>query len=144
MLPIRSNSSITINENKPSNAADVLDYYNREQYGSNSLLFGPQYTDEFAGLDEAKPYLDGVPNYEKDDASGKYVIVNNFKNSKQNTEDKHKAFLPRMWSTDHIDNYINLTQVPKFTIKEEYTDAKELTDIVAEFRAAFADRKSVV
>ena len=141
MLPIRSNSSITINENKPSNAADVLDYYNREQYGSNSLLFGPQYTDEFAGLDEATPYLDGVPNYEKDDATGKYIIVNNFKNSKQNTEDKHKAFLPRMWSTDHIDNYINLTQVPKFTIKDEYTDAKELTDIVAEFRAAFAQKK---
>lgn len=141
MLPIRSNSSITINENKPSNAADVLDYYNREQYGSNSLLFGPQYTDEFADLDEANPYLDGVPNYEQDDASGKYIIVNNFKNSKQNTADKHKAFLPRMWSTDHIENYINLTEVPKFTIKDEYTDAKELTDIVAEFRQAFAQKK---
>ena len=141
MLPIRSNSSITINENKPSNAADVLDYYNREQYGSNSLLFGPQYTDEFAGLDEANPYLDGVPNYEKDDATGKYIIVNNFKNSKQNTEDKHKAFLPRMWSTDHIENYINLTEVPKFTVKDEYVDAKELTDIVAEFRVAFAQKK---
>ena len=141
MLPLRSNSSITINENKPSNAADVLDYYNREQYGSNSLLFGPQYTDEFAGLDEANPYLDGVPNYEKDDATGKYIIVNNFKNSKQNTEDKHKAFLPRMWSTDHIENYINLTEVPKFTVKDEYVDTKELTDIVAEFRQAFAQKK---
>ena len=141
MLPIRANSSITINENKPSNAADVLDYYNREQYGSNSLVFGPQYTDEFAGLDPANPYLDGVPNYEKDDASGKYIIVNNFKNSKQNTDDKQKAFLPRMWSTDHIENYINLTEAPKFTIKDEYTDAKELTDIVAQFREAFAQKK---
>ncbi len=141
MLPIRSNSSIVINENKPSNAADVLDYYNREQYGSNPLLFGPQYTDEFAGLDEANPYLDGVPNYEKDDASGKYIIVNNFKNSKQNTDDKHKSFLPRMWNTQRIDNYINLTDVPKFTVKDEYADTKELTDIVAEFRQAFATKK---
>ena len=141
MLPIRSNSSITINENKPSNAADVLDYYNREQYGSNSLLFGPQFTDEFAGLDEANPYLDGVPNYEKDDASGKYIIVNNFKNAKQNTDDRHKAFLPRMWSTEHIDNYINLTEAPKFTVKDEYADTKELTDIVAQFRQAYNQKK---
>ena len=141
MLPIRSNSDIVINENKPSNAADVLDYYNREQYGSNPLLFGPQYTDEFAGLDEANPYLDGVPNYEKDDASGKYIIVNNYKNSKQNTDDRHKAWLPRMYSTEHIANYINLTEVPTFTVKEEYFETKELTDIVAEFRQAYSQKK---
>ena len=143
MLPIRSNSNIVINENKPSNAADVLDYYNREQYGSSSLLYGPQYTDEFAGLDEANPYLDGVPNYEKDEKTGTYIIVNDFKNSKQNTDDKQKGFLPRMGSTDagHIENYINLTEVPKFTIKDEYADEKELVDIVAQFRQAFDQKK---
>src|SRR5690606_37555701 len=37
MLPIRANSDITINENKPSDAAELLAYYNREQYGSRSL-----------------------------------------------------------------------------------------------------------
>src|SRR5690606_20965043 len=34
MLPIRSNTQIPINENKPSDAAELLDYYNRKQYGS--------------------------------------------------------------------------------------------------------------
>ena len=33
MLPIRANANVVINENRPSDAAEVLAYYNREQYG---------------------------------------------------------------------------------------------------------------
>ena len=44
MLPIRANANTPINENKPSDAAEVLAYYNREQYGINPLFYGPQYT----------------------------------------------------------------------------------------------------
>jgi hypothetical protein len=55
MLPIRANANTVINENKPSDAAEVLAYYNREQYGVNPLFYGPQYTDSFAGLDEDNP-----------------------------------------------------------------------------------------
>ena len=86
MLPIRANANTPINENKPSDAAEVLAYYNREQYGINPLFYGPQYTDAFAGLDENNPYLDKAPNYERDEASGKYVIVNDYKNAEQNTD----------------------------------------------------------
>jgi hypothetical protein len=45
MLPIRANANTVINENKPSDAAEVLAYYNREQYGVNPLFYGPQYTE---------------------------------------------------------------------------------------------------
>jgi hypothetical protein len=45
MLPIRANANVNINENKPSDAREVLAYYNREQYGSNPLFYGPQYTE---------------------------------------------------------------------------------------------------
>jgi formate-dependent nitrite reductase membrane component NrfD len=38
MLPIRANANVVINENKPSDAAEVLAYYNREQYGVNPLF----------------------------------------------------------------------------------------------------------
>ena len=38
MLPIRANSNININENKPSDAAEVLAYYNREQYGEQNYF----------------------------------------------------------------------------------------------------------
>jgi len=141
MLPIRANANTPINENKPSDAAEVLAYYNREQYGINPLFYGPQYTDAFAGLDENNPYLDKAPNYERDEASGKYVIVNDFKNAEQNTDDNHKALLPRMWSTDNTEGYINFTSVPKFQVKSEYVEEKELTDVVAEFRQAYASGK---
>jgi hypothetical protein len=141
MLPVRANANTPINENKPSDAAEVLAYYNREQYGVNPLFYGPQYTDAFAGLDPNNPYIDKAPNYERNYESGKYEIVNNYKNAEQNTDDAHKAILPRLWSTENIQGYINFTGVPKFTIKEDYSEQKELIDIVAEFRQAYASHK---
>jgi hypothetical protein len=126
MLPIRANANVVINENKPSDAAEVLAYYNREQYGVNPLFYGPQYTDTFAGLDKDQPYLDKAPNYERDYRTGKYVIVNNYKNAEQNTDDNQKAVLPRLWSTEHIENYIQFTGVPKFKLNEEYPYEEDL------------------
>jgi hypothetical protein len=120
MLPIRANANTVINENKPSDAREVLAYYNREQYGVNPLFYGPQYTEAFSGLDEDNPYLDKAPNYERDYKTGKYVIVNNFKNAEQNTDDNHKTILPRMWSGDHIENYMNFTNPPQFRLNPNY------------------------
>lgn len=126
MLPIRANANVVINENKPSDAAEVLAYYNREQYGVNPLFYGPQYTDTFAGLDKDQPYLDKAPNYERDYKTGKYVIVNNYKNAEQNSDNAQKAFLPRLWSTDNIDNYIQFTGVPKVKLNEDYPYEEDL------------------
>ena len=120
MLPIRANADTVINENKPSDAREVLAYYNREQYGVNPLFYGPQYTENFAGLDKDEPYLDKAPNYERDYKTGKYVIVNNFKNAAQNSDDNHKTILPRMWSDGHIENYMNFTNPPEFRLNPDY------------------------
>ncbi|WP_309609911.1 protein O-mannosyl-transferase family [Flavobacterium sp.] len=141
MLPIRANANTPINENKPSDAREVLAYYNREQYGVNPLFYGPQFSDAYAGLDKDNPYIDEKPNYERDYKTGKYVIVNNFKNAGQNTDDNQKAILPRMWSTEHAENYMKFTNVLNFSINEEYAEEKELTDIVSEFRTAYASGK---
>lgn len=138
MLPIRANANTPINENKPSDAAELLAYYNREQYGYNPLFYGPQYTDMFAGLDENNPYLDKAKNYERDYKSGKYVITNNWKNAEQNSDDNHKAFLPRLWSTDHAENYMNFTKVPSFRIHPDFSEEQELVSMVSEFRRAYA------
>ncbi|MGC4041285.1 MAG: DUF2723 domain-containing protein [Flavobacterium sp.] len=126
MLPIRANANVFINENKPSDAAEVLAYYNREQYGVNPLFYGPQYTDTFAGLDKDQPYLDKKPNYERDYKTGKYVIVNNYKNAEQNSDNAQKAFLPRLWSTDHIANYMEFTGPPKIELNQNYPYEDEL------------------
>lgn len=138
MLPIRANANVPINENKPSDAAEVLAYYNREQYGYNPLFYGPQFSAMFAGVDPDNPFSDGKPNYERDYNTGKYVITNNYKNSEQNDDPAHKAILPRLWSTDHAQNYMNFTQVLDFRIDPEYAHEEELVAIVSDFRRAYA------
>lgn len=137
MLPIRANTDIPINENKPSDAAEVLAYYNREQYGEQKTFYGPMYSEEFATLDENNPYFDEKPNYERDYNTGKYVIVNNYKDARQNLDDNHKGFMPRMWSTDHIQNYMTFTEPLEFKINPEYAHEDELVQIVTEFRNAY-------
>jgi hypothetical protein len=167
MLPIRANANTVINENKPSDAAEVLAYYNREQYGVNPLFYGPQYTETFTGLDKNNPYLDKAPNYERDYATGKYAITNNFKNAEQNSDDNQKTILPRLWSSEHIANYINFTNPPEFKINYDYPfeddlakygiDASQLSEedynkaiaqlkgeiekVVTEFRQAYAQKQ---
>lgn len=138
MLPIRANANTPINENKPSDAAEVLAYYNREQYGEQKLFYGPQFSDAYSGLDSITPYLDDKPNYERDYKSGTYIITNNFKNAKQNTDDAHKAFLPRMWSNEHNVNYMTFGEPLEFQINPEYAHEDELVQIVTEFRRGFA------
>jgi len=127
MLPIRANANTVINENKPSDAREVLAYYNREQYGSNPLFYGPQYTEAFSGLDKDNPYLDKAPNYERDYKTGKYVIVNNFKNAEQNSDDNQKTFLPRMWSGDNITSYISFSNPPEFRLNPDYPYEDDLS-----------------
>nr|WP_315231304.1 DUF2723 domain-containing protein [uncultured Flavobacterium sp.] len=167
MLPIRANANTVINENKPSDAAEVLAYYNREQYGVNPLFYGPQYTEAFAGLDKDNPYLDKAPNYERDYKTGKYIITNNFKNAEQNSDNNQKTILPRMWSGEHIENYMNFTNPPQFRLNPDYPyeddlakygiDPSQLSEedynkaiaqlknetekIVTEFRQAYAQKQ---
>lgn len=126
MLPIRANADTPINENKPSDAAEVLAYYNREQYGEQKLFYGPQFSDTYSGLDPVTPYLDEKPNYERDYKTGKYIITNNFKNAKQNTDDAHKAFLPRMWSSEHNVNYMTFGEPLEFSMNPNYSYEDDL------------------
>lgn len=136
MLPIRANAGTVINENNPNNARELLAYYNREQYPETHLLYGPVFTESYVGLDEDNPYKDDKPNYERDEATGKYVIVNNYKNASQNTDDSQKGFLPRMWSTEHSTNYMEFTGGLEFSVKSEYLDEPRLVEEVNKFKQA--------
>ncbi|MFD2561697.1 glycosyltransferase family 117 protein [Aquimarina rubra] len=138
MIPIRANAGTVINENNPNNARELLAYYNLEQYPKTYLFYGPQFTEIYGNLDEHEPYLDDKPKYEKDLNTEKYVVVNDWKNARQNLDNNHKTLLPRMWSTEHISNYMLFSGPLKFSIKEEYQDEKELVDTVIDFRKKFA------
>ena len=138
MLPIRANANVVINENNPSDARELLAYYNLEQYPETHLFYGPLFTEQYTGLDENNPYVDDKPNYEKDEKTGKYVIVNDYKNAKQNYNSEHAAVLPRMWSAENAENYMMFTGLLDFQIKTEYRMEKEVQELVAGFKQSVA------
>ena len=145
MLPIRANAGTTINENNPSNARSLLAYYNREQYPETKLFYGPQFTADYAGLDPDNPYLDDKKIYEKDEKTGKYVVINEWRNAKQNLDDAHKAFLPRMWSPENNANYMQYTGPLDFRIKFDPNLSQEekeyIQDVVTQFKVDYAAGK---
>ncbi|MGJ8734859.1 MAG: protein O-mannosyl-transferase family, partial [Cellulophaga sp.] len=134
MLPIRANANVVINENNPSSARELLAYYNLEQYPETHLFYGPQFTDQYAYLDENNPYIDDKPKYEKDETKGEYVIVNNYKNAKQNYNSKHASILPRMWSAEHAENYMMFSGFLNFKLKPDYQMENQLRTAVSNFK----------
>ena len=139
LLPIRANANVVINENNPSSARELLAYYNLEQYPKTYLFYGPQFTDQYSGEDENNPYSDAKPKYEKDHEKGEYVIVNDYKNAIQNYNSDHASIFPRMWSTEHAENYMLYSGYLDFNIKSEYQMQNEIRSIVSDFRGRVAE-----
>ena len=139
MLPIRANANVPVNENNPSSARELLAYYNLEQYPKTRLFYGPQFTDQYAGLDENQPFIDDKPKYEKDLKAGKYVVVNDYVNAIQNYNGDHGSVLPRMWSTEHAVNYMRYCGFLEFSIKSEYKMQNEFRSLVETFKTSLAE-----
>lgn len=131
MLPIRANANTPINENAPTDATELLAYYNREQYGEQKTFYGELYSEKYAGLDKNEPYLDAKPNYERDYRTKKYIITNTYKGAIQNLDNDHKAFLPRMRSTDgdHPINYMKYTGVLDFKLNPRYDFSDDIYNL---------------
>ncbi|MBU3820893.1 DUF2723 domain-containing protein [Flavobacteriaceae bacterium XHP0103] len=139
MLPIRANANTVINENNPSSARELLAYYNLEQYPETHLFYGPLFTDIYASLDEENPYSDEKPKYEKDEDLGKYVIVNDYKNAKQNYNSDHAAILPRMWSAEHAENYMQLfIGYLDFKLRPEHQMDNNFRALISDFKSQMA------
>ena len=134
ILPIRANANVVVNENNPSNARELLAYYNLEQYPKTHLFYGPLFTDQYSGLDKVNPYKDDNPKYEKDLLKNKYVIVNDYKNAVQNYNSEHASILPRMWSSEHAKNYLNYTGFLNFKIKNKYLNEPGINDFISDFK----------
>ena len=126
--PIRSSTKIL-----PTDARQLLAYYNLEQYPETHLFYGPMFSDMYAGQDDVEPYIDDKPKYERDEKTGRYVIVNQWEKARINANGKHKGLLPRLWSAEHAENYINFTGPLKFSIRPEYRSSPELNQRVSEF-----------
>lgn len=136
LLPIRASAKTVINENNPSDARSLLAYYNREQYpATDSPFYGAYYSDKFAS---DHPDKDDRPKYEKNKKTGKYVIVNDFKDALRGSSEKHKGWLPRMWSEQNADNYMRYYGLLEFTVKREFRSNKGLQEAVHTIRQKLA------
>ncbi|PCJ97417.1 MAG: hypothetical protein COA50_05225 [Flavobacteriaceae bacterium] len=135
MLPIRASAKVVINENDPSDARSLLAYYNREQYSStDSPFYGAYYSDMFASMGEER---DDKPKYERDVKSGKYIIVNHYKNAYRDPNKNHMGILPRMWSDRNAAEYIEYFGELEFKIKPIYQSNTELQTIVNQFKKEY-------
>src|SRR5690554_3429327 len=136
MLPIRANADVVINENDPSDARSLLAYYNREQYpGVDSPFYGAYYSNAFAPPGDE---MDEDPKYEKDYTTGKYIIVNHYKNALQGPNPAHVGFLPRLWSDQNAENYMKYFDPLSFKIKTSYLGNDELREAVNQFKDGYA------
>ena len=133
MLPIRANANTVINENAPADARALLAYYNLEQYPETHLFYGPMFTDMYAGQDENTPYVDDKPKYEKNEKTGRYIIVNSWEKARINSNSKHEGILPRMWSSGNATNYMTYYGTVDFNVKPEYLNEEGLVDTVNSF-----------
>ena len=134
MIPVRSNADTVINENSPKDARSLLAYYNLEQYPDTYLFYGPMFSDIYAGQDSDIPYKDDIPKYERDYKINKYIIVNDWKNGKINSNRNHEGFFPRMWSSGNATNYMNYFGFLEFEIKNEYKNESQIVDLVSSFK----------
>ena len=100
-LVIRSNANPTIDENNPEDPVALLAYLNREQYGSKPIFYGQCYNSRYVGA------KDGKPVYTRDDKSGKYIISDQRKEEKPVYNPADMMLFPRLWSSNHRQNYIN-------------------------------------
>jgi len=133
MLPIRANANTVINENAPVDARALLAYYNLEQYPDTHLFYGPMFTDMYAGQDQNNPYVDDKPKYEKDEKTGRYIIVNSWENARINSNSNHEGILPRMWSSGNATNYMTYYGTVDFDVKPKYRSEEGLVETVNSF-----------
>jgi len=134
ILVIRSNANTPIDENNPEDAVALLAYLNREQYGSNPLVYGEYYNSPVIRVEDGKPvyvknyvirhndYVVGSFFHKKDaedfmkaNASkynnmtirGEYVIGDEKKNDNPIYDGNYCTLFPRMWNREQakINNY---------------------------------------
>ncbi|MCL2683396.1 MAG: DUF2723 domain-containing protein [Bacteroidales bacterium] len=90
ILVIRANAGTPINQNEPKNAYSLLDYLNREQYGSRPLVYGQYFTARIIGT------KDRSAKHVRDDETRKYKKVGT--NFDYIFDPTHCGLFPRMHS----------------------------------------------
>ena len=91
LIMIRAAANPALNQNNPDNAVTLLSYLNREQYGSNPLIYGQYFN---APIDEKNPSSVSKKVYIQ--KNGKYEL--SYESEKNNFSSSHKTLFPRMYT----------------------------------------------
>ena len=78
---------------------------------------------------------DEAPKYEKDEETGKYVIVNYYKDAVPGDDPDHVGLLPRMWSGPNAENYMKFFGPLDFKMTQSNA---ELRDAVKQVKEGYA------
>ncbi|MCJ0742232.1 glycosyltransferase family 117 protein [Pedobacter montanisoli] len=119
MILIRAQAKPNLNNSDPDNAFSFLGYLNREQYGDQPLLFGPNYNSipqyEEDGSrpiykDTGKSYRKGEKKYEVSGIKRKTIYGENTNFPDSIRRLQHEVLFPRMYSDEqrHINYYKDL------------------------------------
>ncbi len=103
MVPVlRSRADVPIDMTDPDNANRFLSYVNREQFGQQPLLFGPDFDSPVEGVDTKGYFYDQI----KKDGKDYYEIVG----KKLQYKFGQQRFFPRIWDNNdpsHVQFYRN-------------------------------------
>ncbi|MGZ2369116.1 protein O-mannosyl-transferase family [Ancylomarina sp. YFZ004] len=91
LIMIRASANPALNQNNPKDVFSLLSYLNREQYGSNPLIYGQYFN---APTDEENPSHVSKKVYIQ--KNGKYEL--SYELEKNNYSSSHKTLFPRMYT----------------------------------------------
>lgn len=103
VILIRSMANTPMEQNDPETVFSLLDYLNREQYGSSPLIRGQYYNAPIISAENGKPVRTKI--------DGRYEITSH--RQKLIYDERFLTIFPRMWSAepDHIEAYMKWGKV---------------------------------
>ncbi len=116
VILIRSMANTPMEQNDPETVFSLLDYLNREQYGSSPLIRGQYYNAPILSGDKGKPIRTKI--------DGKYEIT--AYRQKLVYDERFMTVFPRMWSSepDHKEAYQKWGRVKGRAISVTYPDGE--------------------
>ena len=98
---VRSRADVPIDMTNPDNPITFLDYVDREQFGSQPLLFGPYFTSNWTGIDTSRKLYAQMKG---SDGKDHYDIVGKKMDPEYSGDQSH--FFPRIYDNNEA-NHVN-------------------------------------
>jgi hypothetical protein len=125
---VRASAGVPINQGNPETAFSLLNYLNREQYGSRPIIYGSNFGSVVTGYEDRETWIA---------SNGKYIKSQ--LNPKINYDKNTIGFFPRMHSNDpeHIEAYKNWVDFKGKKVPVTDEEGKQSVTILPTFQENF-------